>query len=94
MAPGRFYYFIPFFALWSLALGVVAEVFWFQKRASLLRWQFAWVLIGIAYSLVWLAYGLAGVLQSAYALPLSYVGAFLSAYLLHITCGSRTPHAA
>lgn len=89
MAPARFYFFIPFFALWSLALGVVAEVFWFQKRASPFRWQSAWVLVGLAYSLVWLPYGVAGILQIPYVLPLSHISAFLSAYLIHIVCGSR-----
>jgi len=94
MAPARFYFLIPFFALWPLALGSVSEAFWFQKRAAPLRWQSAWVLVGLAYSLVWLAYGMAGILQSPYVLPLSYVAALLSAYLLHIACGSRGPSAA
>ena len=94
MAPARFYFLIPFFALWPLAFGAVAEAFFFQKRASPLRWQSAWVLVGLAYSLVWLTFGLASILQPFYLLPLSYLGALLSAYLLHIVCGSQAQHAA
>jgi hypothetical protein len=94
MVPARFYFFIPFFALWSLAIGTVAELFWFQKRASPLRGHSAWFLLGLAYSLVWLAFGLTSVLQSSYVFPLSYVVAFVSAYLLHTVCGSDAPHAA
>jgi hypothetical protein len=94
MAPARFYFFIPFFAFWALAIGTVAEILWFRKRSAPLRWRSGWLFLGVAYSSVWLAYGLANVLPPPYALPLSYVSAFLSAYLLHIICGSRSRHAA
>lgn len=96
MAPVRFYFFIPFFAFWVLGIGVIAEVFWFRKRTGPLRWQSSWLFLGVAYSCVWLAYGLAGIFPdpSPWALPLSYLSAFLSAYLVHAICGSRSPHAA
>ena len=96
MAPARFYFFIPFFAFWALGIGVIAEVFWFRRRSAPLRWQPSWLFLGAAYSCVWLTYGLAGVLPhpSAWALPLSYLGAFLSAYLVHVLCSSRSPRAA
>ena len=94
MAPVRFYFFIPFFAFWALGIGVIAEVFWFRRRSAPLRWQSSWLFLGAAYSCVWLAYGLPNVLQPPYALPLSYISALVSAYLLHIICGASSPHAA
>ena len=94
MVPARFYFFAPFFAIWALGIGAVAEIFWFRKRSAPLRWQSAWLFLGFAYSGVWLVYGLASVFQAPYALPLSYISAFLLAYLLHVLCGMPRSHAA
>ena len=95
MAPARFYLFIPFFAFWAFAIGIVAELIWFQRRMAPMRWDLSWFFLGLAYSGVWLPYGLAGVWSNDYELPLAYIAALLSAYLVHLVCGSpRRPGAA
>lgn len=93
MALARFYFFIPFFALWAFSIGVLAEAFWFQRRAPHLRWSSAWAVLGVAYSLVWLPYGL-GAFQFPYAIPISYLLAAAVAYIAHRVFGARRARAA
>jgi hypothetical protein len=85
MAVERFYFFIPFFAAWAFAIGVLAEFLLFQKLGFHLRWPGAWALLGIAYSAVWLFYCLSFALpRGPYLLAVSYIMAAACAWLVHI----------
>src|SRR6266404_291475 len=78
MAPERFYYFIPVFAILAFAFGALVELLFFQKRGFHLRWSIAWVMLGLAYSAIWLFYCLALLFgPRLYLLPLSYVAAIV-----------------
>ena len=84
MVPARLYLFSPFFALWAFAVGVIVEVFWFRRGAQPINSSVAWLVLGFAYSLVWLMYGLPGISQSFVVVPLSYAAAFACACLIHL----------
>ena len=84
MVPARLYAFTPFFALWAFAVGVMVEVFWFQRRAQLPSSSVAWLALGLSYSLVWLIYALPGISQPLVLVPLSYAAAVICACLVHL----------
>jgi hypothetical protein len=85
MAVERFYFFIPLFAIWAFAIGVLDEFLIFQRRGLYLRWPGAWVLLGLAYSAVWLFYCLSFALpRGLYLLAISYATAAVLAWVIHI----------
>lgn len=82
MAPERFFAFIPFFAFWALGIGALVEILGFVPRFRPLRGRFAWIALGLAYSLVWVFYAIP--VRSPWMLVASYLLAFIAAGLVHL----------
>lgn len=64
MAAERFYYFIPGFALFAFLLGAMTEIAVFQSIGWHVRAGVGWILLGVAYSAVFLPYNLAPFIDS------------------------------
>lgn len=89
MAPERFFAFIPSFAFWALGVGVVAETLWFVSRYQPPRSQVAWIVLGTAYSLVWVFYAIR--IHSPWMFVASYIIAFAAAAVVHVVFAKRKP---
>jgi hypothetical protein len=92
MAPERFFAFIPFFAFfafWALGVGVVAETFLFLPRYRPLRHPVAWIMLGVAYSLVWVFYAIR--VHSPWTFVGSYILAFAVALAVHAMFAEHRP---
>ena len=87
MAPERFFAFIPLFAFWALGVGLVAETLWFLPRYRPLRSTVGWIMLGIAYSLVWVFYAIRS--HSPWMFVASYVLAFAAAVVVHVLFAKR-----
>ena len=87
MAPERFFLFIPFFAFWALGVGAIVETLGFLPRCRALRSRFAWIALGLAYSLVWVFYAIR--IHSPWMLAASYVLALVAAVGVHVVFAER-----
>lgn len=89
MAPERFFLLIPLFAFWVLGVGVIIETLGFLPRCRALRSRFAWIALGLAYSLVWVFYAIR--IHSPWMLAASYVLAIVAAVVVHVFFAERRP---
>jgi uncharacterized membrane protein len=84
MAPERFYFLIPVFAVLVWSFGVFAELVFLGRATARVRSPLGWVMLGVAYSAVLSAYNLSFPLgKGVHLLPVALMAAVLGVALVH-----------